>query len=247
MIGVIAFFALIGPVQHHPQDRITQAEFMAYLVKEAACPGEIKNPVSLHNAKHVDLTHDGRDNVIVIASTCNTGTAGPDVHSVISRDTDGNLVELPIENQDEPRGTHPILFGNANYDLFAEKGELVKDCGDTSGREHPLVIRYRWDGHQFREVERKAAGTFRTSYDCSATTREVEQEICAVQTLARLDVDLNAAYVNTLRKLGPEAKLKLRSDQRDWLKKRDYCANFNDWVECLTNAYTSRIKGMQSY
>ena len=67
-----------------------------------------------------------------MASTCNTGTAGPDVHAVFTRQSDGSLADLKIHAPTENRGD---LLGRIFYDLNVKDGLPVQTFHDTSGGE----------------------------------------------------------------------------------------------------------------
>jgi hypothetical protein len=91
-----------------------------------------------------------------------TGTAGPDVHSVFTRDEQGELKELTIETPKLP----PVLFGNRNSGFTIEDGLLVENYYDSSERDKPLVVNYKWDAaaETFKAVSVVAAKPYATSY-----------------------------------------------------------------------------------
>jgi uncharacterized protein YecT (DUF1311 family) len=202
------------------------------------CPDD--PPLYFYRLDYFDFEGNGTKQAIVVASTCMTGTAGPDIHSVFSRDSDGELVELKIPDAD-PK-TYDNLFGNRNYDLSVEDGLLVATFGDDSDRDTPLIIKYKWNGKEFSIASIQKTGVFPTSYDCTKATGEVERAICHVDTLAKLDIELSALYKPILAKLtGPEREA-LRQEQRQWLVSRDkQCAPYKGWVGCLTDYYQKRI------
>jgi uncharacterized protein YecT (DUF1311 family) len=225
-------------LSHKRPDKIDDKEAQAYLNQDSGCDSE--DAVTFYTMKHVNLTHDGRDNLIVVASTCMTGTAGPDIHTVLSRDDDGHVIELPFGPAKMPK--RRVLFGNSNSDEDVQEDELVSTYSDTSDREAPLVIRYKWDGKQFKQTSILIAKPFPASYNCENASEEVEQAICANETVAKLDRDLNALYVKKLRKLPPERRETLREQQRSWIRDRNKeCVVYKWWVECLTEMYTRRI------
>ncbi len=150
---------------------------------------------------------------------------------------------MPVEEGNIPAG---VLFGNRNYNLFAEAGKLVEDYYDTSDREHPLVIRYSWDGRRFRETSRAAPTPFQPSYDCSKATQETEQAICASEKLAGLDVQLHAVYLERLRSASAQDQIALKQEQRNWLKRRNSaCSIYKGWIECLADLYQKRIADLR--
>lgn len=191
-----------------------------------------------------DFLGKGYDQAVVVASTCMTGTAGPDVHSVFTRDANGELQELKIE---EVKLEHRVLFGNANSTFRIENGLLVQVFGDTSDREEPLVIRYKWDAakEQFTAVFVAAAKPYPTSYDCAKAEiaqDETAQAICYVKSLAELDIELAKIYKAYIDVLMPAERKKAIEEQRAWLTKRNAdCGIYKWWVECLTDRYNARI------
>lgn len=189
---------------------------------------------------YFDFKGDGNQEAIVVASSCATGTAGPDIHSVLSGDTSGEIVELKIQEVDP--STYDNLFGNRNYDLSVEQGLLVATYGDDPKRELPLVIKYKWNGKEFEIISIKKTGVFRTSYDCAKAQGEVENAICHVKELAELDLQLSSAYKVLLGKLAAPERQGLRSEQRAWLAERDKdCAPYKGWVDCLADHYEKRM------
>src|SRR5579862_9076929 len=134
-----------------------------------------------------------------------TGTAGPDIHAVYTREAYGGLAELPFL---DGRGDPPIddskvkdskfkrtpVFGNPNYSLSVEGGKLVVRWRDASDREGPVVILYKWDGKKFAVEKMEVEGPYPTSYDCSQATKELDLAICYSPRVAKLDVELERAY-----------------------------------------------------
>jgi uncharacterized protein YecT (DUF1311 family) len=228
---------------HKRSDKIEKDELSAYLIKQFECQ-EAEQPIYFSMVEQFDFLGKGYDQAVVVASTCMTGTAGPDVHSVFTRDADGELQELKIQ---EVKLEHRVLFGNANSTFRVEKGLLVQVFGDTSDREDPLVIRYKWDAakEQFTAVSVTAAKPYPTSYDCAkaeAAQDETAQAICYVKSLADLDVELARVYGAYLDALTSTEGKKAIEEQRVWLVKRNAdCGIYKWWVECLTDKYNSRI------
>ena len=235
-----------------PAKRITEDEIKSFINGpdgEEACngPGE----VHLSHLEYYDFIGDGKQEAVVVASTCMTGTAGPDVHAVYKRGSDGKLVELPFLNA---KGDPPLsndstanddkypVFGNPNYTLTVESGKLVARWGDSSDREEPLTIWYKWDGMKFVLDHKKIQGPFPTSYDCAKATKELDRAICYSPSVAALDVQLGQVYKAALQKLSADKKQELQAQQREWLASREkQCTIYKWWVECLQDSYTKRI------
>lgn len=245
-----AFFLLwpllTGQTQpaHKPSDKIEKEEVSAYLAKQAGCEAEEVEPVYFWKFEQFDFLAKGYDQAVVVASTCMTGTAGPDVHSVFTRDENGALHELKIE---EVKLEHRVLFGNPNSTFRVEDGFLVQVFHDTSDREDPLVIKYRWDSpkEQFTAVSVVAAKPYTTSYNCAraeAAQDETAQAICYVKSLADLDIELAKTYKAYIEELPSADRKKAIDEQRAWLAKRNAdCGIYKWWVDCLTGKYQARI------
>ena len=248
ILGIVLVFAsTLGAQQpaHKQSDEIEQDELSVYLTKQFECEPD---QIYFWSVDQYDFLGKGYDQAVVVASTCMTGTAGADVHSVFTRDEKGDLKELEFEKpeaSDQPR--HQVLFGNSNSGFTIENGLLVESYHDTSDRDNPLVIKYKWDASKqmFVVVSVVAAKPYRTSYDCDKAEKdgdETAQAICYVETLADLDVELAKLYKTYLARLNAESRKKAVAEQRAWLKQRNKdCIIYKGWVYCLTESYNKRI------
>lgn len=238
VIFAYLIFQAIAPA-HAP--KITEEMVQQYLAKQNQCDA---SQIYVNNFEYFNFTGHEYNDVIVVASTCNTGTAGPDVHSVFSWVGEGQLGELEIEEVNPKR--YEVLFGNRNYDLSPNKDdrELIETFTDTSGRERPLVLMFQWDSKRYKFLLNavQSAPMYKTSYDCAKAQKEIDRAICYVEPLAKLDIELNAAYSSLTKTLSTEARKELVEQQREWLAERDHdCIIYKFWVECLTDRYTVRI------
>jgi hypothetical protein len=118
--------------------KISEDEIKRHFSK-ADCEG-----VNINHLEYFDFTGDGQDEAVVLASTCATGSAGPDVHAVVTRQPDGSLADLEIPDLSEKQQN--ALFGGIFYEISVKDGLLVETYHDESGRLNPLVIKYRWEG-----------------------------------------------------------------------------------------------------
>ncbi|HXY24481.1 MAG TPA: lysozyme inhibitor LprI family protein [Candidatus Acidoferrum sp.] len=240
VLGLLPLFAAQEPA-HKPSDKIEKDELALYLAKENDCE---PSQIYFSSVEQFDFLGKGYDQAVVVAGTCMTGTAGPDVHSVFTRDDKGELKELKIE---EVKLEHRVLFGNSNSGFRIQNGLLVEVFGDTSEREDPLVIKYKWDAakEQFSAVSVEAAKPYKTSYDCEKAEKaqdETAQAICYVESLADLDVELAAVYKAYLEGLAPNARKAAVEEQRNWITKRNKdCGIYKWWVGCLEEKYKARI------
>jgi uncharacterized protein YecT (DUF1311 family) len=224
-----------APCAHAQKSKpIEKEEIAKWINRMEECPAD--QPPYFSQVDYYDFKGDGTQQAIVVASTCMTGTAGPDIHSVLSRNSDGELEEMKIAEVD-PK-TYDGLFGNSNYTLSVEKGLLVAAFTDGS---NTVTIKYKWNGKEFAVASIDKPGTHPTSFDCTKSLTEVEQNICHVESLAALDVQLNTLYKSLLTKLtGPERDA-LRDEQRKWLAARETTCNYKGWHGCLTDYYQKRI------
>jgi uncharacterized protein YecT (DUF1311 family) len=245
---LLQFSLLWGPpAAHKPSDKIEEEELREYLAKQYECQPD---QIYFWKVDQFDFLGKGYDQAIVVASTCMTGTAGPDVHSVYTRDEKGELKELAMQ---ELKMEHRVLFGNANSQFRIENGTLVDVYHDTSDRDDPLVVKYKWNAvkQMFEIVSVEAAKPYPTSYDCTKAEEdekngtyedEAALAICYVETLADLDVDLAKVYKMYLAGLDAQSRKAAVEEQRSWLKKRNKeCIIYKWWVDCLNDAYNSRI------
>lgn len=226
---------------HKPSDEIKEDALRAHLAKQYECEPD---QIYFWTLQQFDFLGKGYDQAVAVVSTCMTGTAGPDVHAVFTRDEMGELKELTMQ---EVKLEHRVLFGNPNSRFEIENGLLADIYRDTSDRDDPLIIKYKWDAakEMFVVVSVDAAKPYATSYDCDKAEKdqdETAQAICYVETLADLDVDLAKLYKNYLSGLNLESRKKAVEEQRAWLKKRNQdCVIYKWWVDCLTEAYKTRI------
>jgi uncharacterized protein YecT (DUF1311 family) len=235
----------------HPQEsakKIPEAEIKSAINSRSDVEEcESLNQIHIDHLEYHDFVGDGQQEAVVIASTCMTGTAGPDIHAVYKRDANGKVIELPFRHAEgdsffNPSGWKIPVFGNANYGLAVENGELVARWSDSSDREAPLVVWYKWDGKEFVVDHMKVDGPFSTSYDCAKATKELDRAICHSPSVAALDVQLGQAYRALLKQLPPDKKSALQDQQREWLAQREKeCTIYKWWVDCLKDLYTKRL------
>jgi uncharacterized protein YecT (DUF1311 family) len=234
--------------QQEPTKKITVAELKTAINSQSDVDEcESLDQITIDHLEYHDFIGDGQQEAVVIASTCMTGTAGPDIHAVYKRDGDGKVVEVPfLHAEGDPffnrSGWKVPVFGNANYELAVENGELVARWSDTSDREAPLIVWYKWDGKNFVMDHMKVDGPFPTSYDCAKATKELDRAICYSPGVAALDVELGQAYRAGMQQLPRDKKQKLQGQQRAWLARREKeCTIYKWWVDCLKDLYSKRI------
>src|SRR5689334_12301117 len=85
-------------------------------------------PPAVEKLVSFDFDGDGREEVVVVASTCRA-TSGSDVHAVLTVDHVGAVSELPVD--EPPKEASSGLFGARNPTLGVEDGRLVAIYTDT--------------------------------------------------------------------------------------------------------------------
>lgn len=229
---------------------ITQAEIKAAINESAECasPEEINLDLPI---QYFDFIGSGTKQAVVVAATCLTGTAGPDIHAVFNRDAKGKVAELPFRHAEgdpffNTDGPQLPVFGNRNYRLEIEDGKLAAKWGDTSDREDPLTIWYKWDGKEFVVDYQKAEGPYPTSYDCGKAKSEIDRAICYSPKISALDVQLAKVYRAAVGSAAQDQKKALQGRQREWLTERNkQCTIYKWWVDCLTDMYIKRIAELE--
>lgn len=250
VFALLSMMLQTSPARH--TGRISAEEIVATLYQHSECSDpELKldaaHAISISHLEYYGFTGDGKEQAVVVAYTCMTGTAGPDVHAVFTRNSASEVVELPFHREEEQTFSFDQkrrlpVFGNPNYTLTMENGLLAARWRDTSDREDPLVILYKWNGSAFVVDSVKQTGPFKTSYDCVKAAREIEQAICYSPSIAALDVELGVIYAERMRNLPAPKKASLRQEQRAWLAQREKkCVIYKWWADCLSELYTKRI------
>jgi uncharacterized protein YecT (DUF1311 family) len=231
---------------HKQSDEIGEDDLRHYLAKQNDCEN---NQIYFSMLEHVDFLKKGYKQAVVVASTCMTGTAGPDIHAVYTRDAEGEIKELPMQEVKLP---HTVLFGNSNSTFRIGEGVLVEVYSDTSERDDPLIVKYRWNAEKeiFEIIAIEAATRYPTSYDCDKAEKsgdETALAICYVEQLADLDIDLANLYKSYLARLSEAERKSAIAEQRAWLQERNKsCGIYKWWVDCLDASYKKRIAELQS-
>jgi uncharacterized protein YecT (DUF1311 family) len=222
--------------------RISEDEIKRHF-SMADCEG-----VNINHLEYFDFTGDGQDEAVVLASTCATGTAGPDVHAVVTRQPGGSLAELKIPDPTEKQ--QAALFGRVFYEFSVKDGLLVETYHDESGRPNPLVIKYRWNGRDkvFQVADVTVAPRYGASFDCNKAKTTVENAICYSSIAASLDSAADQSYKTWLDNLNEADRDILIKEQKDWLRKRDLiCGTDRSVFECLEILYRARLLELEYF
>jgi uncharacterized protein YecT (DUF1311 family) len=223
--------------------QISEEELQKFFSKAPDCEG-----VSIDTLDYFDFAGSGNEDAVVMASTCATGTAGPDVHSVVRRQADGSLIQLKVPQPTAKQWG--ALFGRAFYDLSVQNGLLVETFYDESGRKEPLVIKLRWSARdeRFQVAETKMPPRYKAGFDCDRAKTEIENAICYSETASSLDIALDRAYKTWLDHLDNADSDVLMKEQKEWLHKRDViCGADREVFGCLVTLYQARLLEVQSF
>jgi uncharacterized protein YecT (DUF1311 family) len=227
---------------------VRQFDFADYLSQKYA-PDCGKRAIEINSVSFADVDGDGSDEALIVASSCLTGTAGPDIHAVVRFDKSGQLRDLPIDDAKgrfKGRRIYDGLVGNRNYSLEFRDGVLLERFMDTSGRAAPLTLRFRWTGRRFRLVDVERARTFRASFDCATAHSDAENTICGNAELAEADRQLATLYKSLLGRLSTVERRRLMNEQKRWLAERDHCT-YKSVDECLRKAYSDRLAALREW
>jgi uncharacterized protein YecT (DUF1311 family) len=221
-------------------------------ISEDEIKKHVSNPdcqgVAINSLEYFDFAGTGHEDAVVVASTCATGTAGPDVHAVLRRQPDGSLVDVKIPEPTEKQQS--ALFGSIFYTLGVKDKLLIETYHDESGRTDPLVIKCRWSAgdHAFQIVEAKTGPRYKTSFDCDKAKTGLENAICYSSTAASLDLALQQTYKAWLDDLDDKDSDILMKEQKEWLHKRDLiCSDDRGIFYCLETMYRARMLELQAF
>ena len=236
---LLSFFLLAGNPK--AQNKLTKTGIEEYLNKKyEECIKYNERKVYIDSIEIYDVNHDGKEDAIVTASSCATGNGGPDIHTVLTKDSLGNIKELNINYG--PNTIYDNLVGNRNYYLSHDDNFLIADFYDVSGRKHPLIVYFRWNNKEFIIAKVVKSKRFKTSFNCANAKTDVEKSICGNPELAALDLKLDSLYTAILSKLPKNRKEKLKNEQKEWIMERDdYCNTSRLVAGCLLDMYTKRI------
>jgi uncharacterized protein YecT (DUF1311 family) len=236
LIALIFLTVFIAALAQDRGVKISEDEIKQF-VKNPDCEG-----VTIYSLEYFDFGGKGNNDAVVVASTCATGTAGPDVHSVLHRQSDGSLMNLKIPEPTEKQRS--ALFGQVFYELKVKNGLLMATYHDESGRTDPLVIGYRWNpgNNEFQPVEVQGPQRYKASFDCDKAKTVVENAICYSSTTASLDLAVDQAYRTWLDSLNKSDSDSLIKEQQNWLRKRDViCGAERSAFQCVETLYRERL------
>lgn len=104
---------------------------------------ECETPIMIAPVIYHDFNQDTKDELVVVAASCMTSTAGADIHTVLSPTAEGGFTAWEIPDMTDEAYAVAGMEGNRNYRFSVVDGMLVATWHDTSGREKPpLTVRY---------------------------------------------------------------------------------------------------------
>lgn len=84
---------------------------------------------------------------------------------------------------------------------------------------------------------------FKTSFDCTKVTSDVEKTTCHDKQLADADMELSSLYRTLIANLPEREIAQLKREQLDWIKLRNgSCSGSKIIADCLHDAYRKRIE-----
>ena len=124
---------------HEVEDRL---KLKLWYAKDPAY-AECETPIMIAPVIYHDFDQDMKDELVVVAASCMTGTAGPDIHMVLTPRMDGDFTAWEIPEITRAAYDAAAMEGNRNYRLSVAEGMLVATWRDRSDREEPpLRVRY---------------------------------------------------------------------------------------------------------
>lgn len=248
---VVALAFMCGAAQAQPN--IRTFDFKKYLNNEIAMStdcGKVAggDSVYINIINYFDFDRDGKEEALVTASSCLTGTAGPDIHSVYRMDKSGKVHKMAIDESTASAkitGTPLSLIGNRNIHLGVDGGRLAYHFYDGSSRKDPMTWLFDLRKGTFRLADIVYGPVFTPSFDCRRAQTDREIAVCGNEDLAKLDLELDRVYRQLLSRAGPLQKKRLVSEQETWLRNIDKEHAYKECCAQFVNAYLGRIRELQ--
>lgn len=209
--------------------------------------GNVSRAIDLISLDHHDFDDDGQPEALVTASSCMTGTAGADIHSVFTMNADGSIREIKF-NRNNPgikiTGIPLPLIGNRNWGMAVKGNLLCNRFVDGLGweRESPLVECYEFKNGEFLISSITYATTFKPSFDCQKAKTDREVVACRDEEVAKLDRELDREYRNLIESIPAIDQPALIASQNKWLKEVDSWAAYKWCCDEVMQKYSERIK-----
>jgi molybdopterin converting factor small subunit len=248
---VSAYFVLCSGIGGAAEvQRIRASDLNRYFNQRySQCHGKSKtrNAVDILSLAFHDFAGDGSEEAIVVGSSCNAGTSGPDIHSVYRLSKTRQIKELKIVKDVSFRGhsVYDDLIGNRNFTFEIQDGHLCEAFTDSSGREKPLTVCYKLHRDEFVIEDVTRGPTYRASFDCVAAEEAWARTVCGTKDLANADIEVQSLY-QKLEELYPEQKDQLETEQRGWLKMLNALPISKFYGDALQDAFAVQEKELKS-
>lgn len=93
----------------------------------------------------------------------------------------------------------------------------------------------------FKEDSIDKPQVYKTSFNCNKARTKTEQAICHSKILADADIELSKLYYQLVNKQPPH----FATQQKNWLRERDYCSYSLDMEHCLLKKHQERISQLK--
>ncbi|OCC22582.1 hypothetical protein MB02_16130 [Croceicoccus estronivorus] len=102
-------------------------------------------------------------------------------------------------------------------------------------------------GQSGDEVAATAQETVKPSFDCAKADGEVQQLVCKMPDLARMDNEMTRLYAlaEASEHMSADKLAELKATQRGWIKGRDDCWKADEKDHCVMEAYAMRIHDLR--
>ena len=109
-----------------------------------------QEPIYINKIIYTDIDTDGQEEAIIQASSCFTGTAGPDIFGVY-KSVNSKLIELKINDNNgifHDKNVYEGLVGNRNFTFDVRNDQIIEEFHDESDKNNPLTLFFQWDGKE---------------------------------------------------------------------------------------------------
>lgn len=223
-------------------NRYFNRQYLDCLDKSKARNAVVNLTITYH-----DFAGDGVEEAMVVGTSCHSGTAGPDIHSVYRLNTTSRLRELKIGDDQTFQGNsiYSDLIGNRNFTFEVVDGDLCEAFTDSSGRERPLTVCYKLKHYEFVIDQVTRGPTYRASFDCTTAREAWARTVCGTKDLASADIEVQSLY-QKLEQLHIDQKAKLEAERRDWQKQLSEASTSKFFGDFLRDAYAARIEDLRA-
>ena len=102
--------------QQKSANKITEAEIKSAINSQSDVEEcESLDQIHIDHLEYHDFIGDGEKGAVVIASTCMTGTAGPDIHAVYRRNAGGKVVVARWKDSSDREAPLPVWYTSSPF------------------------------------------------------------------------------------------------------------------------------------